>query len=167
MIKHITLTFVWILSCIALLIALPDSVTSSATAHSAPVATDRAAECAAALTDALPELRDRYSDICNNGYAIEGVSGRSYDADMCAEYIMAELDLLQESTSAHIPGAPWQAIVADCAAIGTDAAYVKYVGPALPLCAFEDGSGSTLPCFWNARVQGNGRGTSYIVTTAP
>jgi len=165
MLKHITLTFAWILAGIALLIALPASVTS--TAHSAPVATGRAAECAAALTDALPELRDTYSDICNNGYAIEGVGGLSYGADMCAESIMAELDTLQESTDARIPGTPWQAIVADCAAMGTDAAYVKYVGPALPLCAFEDGSGSALPCLWNARVQGNGRGMSYVVTTAP
>jgi hypothetical protein len=165
MIKHAIVTLAATFIALGTLIALPSSVTS--VAHSAPVAPDRAAECAAALTDALPELRDTYSDICNRGYAIEGVSGRSYGTDMCAESITAELDTLQEGTSAHIPGAPWQAIVADCAAMGTDAAYVKYVGPVLPLCAFEDGSGSQLPCLWNARTQGNGRGTSYVVTMAP
>lgn len=30
-------------------------------------------------------------------------------------------------------------------------------------CAQEDGSGSTLPCFWNARTMGNGEGHSFTV----
>ena len=30
-------------------------------------------------------------------------------------------------------------------------------------CAEEDGSGSTFPCRWDARVQGNGRGDSFTM----
>lgn len=164
MIKHALITYAAVILALGILIALPDSVTS--VAHSVPVAADsRAADCAAALTNALPELRETYSDICNNGYAIEGVAGRSYDADMCAESIMAELDSLQESTSAHIAGTPWQTIVSDCAALGNDAAYVKYVGPELPECVWEDGSDSELPCMWDGATRGNGIGATYIVTS--
>lgn len=36
--------------------------------------------------------------------------------------------------------------------------------PALQACANEDGSGSTLPCRWDATKQGNGKGTSFIIT---
>lgn len=30
-------------------------------------------------------------------------------------------------------------------------------------CAQEDGSGSLLPCFWDAKVQGNGMGHSFTI----
>lgn len=33
-------------------------------------------------------------------------------------------------------------------------------------CATEDGGGS-LPCYWDARVQGNGEGESYILWPDP
>ena len=165
MIKHALITYAAVIIALGTLIALPDSVTS--VAHSATIesADSRAADCAAALTNALPELREEYSTICNNGYAIEGVAGRSYSADTCAESIMAELDALQESTDAHIAGTPWQTIVSDCAALGNDAAYVKYVGPELPECVWEDGSDSALPCYWNGATRGNGIGATYIVSS--
>ena len=90
------------------------------------------------------------------------------EADICAETIMAELDNLAEGENPeNVPSPSWQEIVADCEAIGAGPAYSKNVGPALPLCTWEDGSDSVLPCFWNAKIQGNGEGTSYIVKIAP
>ncbi len=29
-------------------------------------------------------------------------------------------------------------------------------------CKFDDGSGSSLPCYWDAAAQGNGRGSSFV-----
>jgi len=71
MARHIVLTIVWILAGCALLIALPDSVTSKA---SGP----RVTECDAALVSATDDIRAEYRDICIRGYAIEGVSGKAY-----------------------------------------------------------------------------------------
>jgi hypothetical protein len=34
------------------------------------------------------------------------------------------------------------------------------------LCKYEDGSGSKLPCRWDAKKEGNGRGQSYVVVYA-
>ena len=91
------------------------------------------------------------------------------EADTCSESIMAELDNLAEGENAeNVPSPSWQEIVADCEVLGSGPAYSKNVGPALPLCANEDGSDSpSLPCFWNAKTQGNGKGSSYIVKIAP
>lgn len=33
----------------------------------------------------------------------------------------------------------------------------------LPACLYEDGSGGSLPCHWDAAVQGNGTGESFVV----
>ena len=76
MVKHIIVTYAATLAAIALLIALPASVTSKPVA--APDA--RAAECAAALAYATPDLRAAYLPLCVDGYAIEGVDGYAYDA---------------------------------------------------------------------------------------
>lgn len=89
------------------------------------------------------------------------------EADICSETIMAELDAIQEGTSREVASPNYRDIIATCEALGTDAAYVHYVGPELPSCVWEDGSGSALPCYWNAAARGNREGTSYIVTTAP
>jgi hypothetical protein len=90
------------------------------------------------------------------------------EADLCSETILAELDVLAEGENPeNVPSPSWQEVVADCEALGSGPAYSKNVGPALPLCAWEDGSDSPLPCFWDAKLEGNGRGSSYIVKTAP
>lgn len=34
-----------------------------------------------------------------------------------------------------------------------------------PPCAYEDGSGGPIPCYWDASTRGNGVGRSYIVWT--
>lgn len=38
--------------------------------------------------------------------------------------------------------------------------------PTLPPCANEDGSGSVLPCYWDAQTMGNGRGDSFMIDPA-
>jgi hypothetical protein len=175
MIKHAAITFGATFLAVGILIALPESVIA---AHSAPAANDRAAQCDAVLVDALPELHDSYRDLCVRGYAIEGVGGRAVDAavDACSETIMAELDVIAEGPSdaeraefglAPVPSPNYRTLIADCAELGSDAAYIKHVGPALPACTWEDGSDSTLPCFWDAATMGNHEGTSYIVVSAP
>lgn len=89
------------------------------------------------------------------------------EADLCSEAILTELDVLAESQD-NVPSPSWQEVVADCEALGAGPAYSKNVGPALPLCAYEDGSGTpVLPCFWDAKKSGNGKGSSYIVKVAP
>lgn len=35
----------------------------------------------------------------------------------------------------------------------------------MPPCRYEDGSGQALPCYWNAKVRGNGKGRSFIAVT--
>ena len=40
----------------------------------------------------------------------------------------------------------------------------SHVLRAAPPCIYEDGSGQT-ECVWNAKVRGNGKGTSLILTT--
>lgn len=90
------------------------------------------------------------------------------EADACSETIMAELDVLAEGENPEsVPSPSWEELVADCEALGTGPAYSKNVGPALPLCAWEDGSDSPLPCTWDGRKQGNGEGSYYIVKVAP
>ena len=32
-------------------------------------------------------------------------------------------------------------------------------------CRYEDGSGQVLPCYWNAKMRGNGKGKSFIAVT--
>lgn len=32
-------------------------------------------------------------------------------------------------------------------------------------CRYEDGSSQTLPCYWNAKMRGNGKGKSFIAVT--
>lgn len=49
----------------------------------------------------------------------------------------------------------------------THAAYVAVIGPLLPACAEEDGSGGAIPCYWDATTRGNRVGTSYVVSVAP
>jgi hypothetical protein len=177
MVKQIILTYATVLLAIGTLMALPSEWTSTPVGG-ASASESRAAECDAALTHALPELRDEYRSLCERGYAIEGVGGRGIDAsaDACSETIMAELDNISEgATPAEraefglqpVPSPHWTAIVADCAALGDAAAYVKHVGPALAPCTHEDGSASVLPCHWDAAARGNGEGTSHIVTSAP
>lgn len=39
--------------------------------------------------------------------------------------------------------------------------YIKSEG-GIPPCTHEDGSGQPGPCYWNAKVQGNGDGWSFI-----
>ena len=40
--------------------------------------------------------------------------------------------------------------------------------PTMAVCAEEDGStpGQAFPCAWDASTQGNGHGTSYVLTSA-
>lgn len=35
----------------------------------------------------------------------------------------------------------------------------------MPPCRYEDGSGQALPCYWNAKMRGNGKGKSFIAVT--
>ena len=35
----------------------------------------------------------------------------------------------------------------------------------MPPCKYEDGSGQVLPCYWNAKMRGNGTGKSFIAVT--
>ena len=88
-------------------------------------------------------------------------------ATLCADHIAAELDTLAESApgDAAVIVPSWDAIRDDCERLGPDAAYVANVGPTLPPCVWEDGSGGPLPCFWDAANRGNGLGASYIVTS--
>jgi hypothetical protein len=40
--------------------------------------------------------------------------------------------------------------------------YIRAHG-GIPPCTHEDGSGQPKPCYWNAQVQGNGEGRSYVI----
>ena len=40
--------------------------------------------------------------------------------------------------------------------------YVRAID--MPHCNYEDGSGGSLPCYWNGSVAGNGEGRSYWIS---
>jgi hypothetical protein len=40
--------------------------------------------------------------------------------------------------------------------------YIRAHG-GIPPCTQEDGSGQPKPCYWNAQVQGNGTGRSFVI----
>jgi len=91
-------------------------------------------------------------------------------ATACADHIAntlsaAGVEVAEAVNGPEVAAVTWPDLAADCIALGSDAAYVRHVGPTLPPCVWEDGSGGPLPCFWDAAHRGNGLGASYIVTS--
>ena len=88
-------------------------------------------------------------------------------ASACADRIANELSaagviVAEAANGPEVAAVTWPDLAADCIALGSDAAYVRHVGPTLPPCVFEDGSGGPMPCYWDAATRGNGLGASYI-----
>ena len=52
-----------------------------------------------------------------------------------------------------------EALLADCAAHGSETLANQHVNPPIPACVGEDTPG---PCFWDATHRGNGLGRSFV-----
>lgn len=86
------------------------------------------------------------------------------EAMQCADYIAdTVIDLDQQNlTDGAVVYSTWDQLVADCKNMGMDKAFVKHVGPAYPPCPSDEWGEWDYVCYWNAQVQGNGLGGSFI-----